>query len=302
MSQSETVYCPLCGSSRLLRHAECKDCAGSGERYLVARCEKCGMIFTLGAPEESDTSNDRIDRDISPLVKPDGFLDWLYTMTRRVSMKRKARFVEKESRLSMGRLLNYGAKSGIFSSLMERRGWKVTSLEGNYERRRFSLEMFHHRMMDISEIDRLQPASFDVITMWHTFEHQAHPGPLMDRLFKLLKPSGILIIAAPNCDSADARFYRSDWAAWDVPRHLWHFNPVTMKATLQQKNFILMDHCRMPFDAFYISILSEKNRGSRCAVLKGFLRGIGFWIRGKRDRRKSSSIVYVFRKNNKERE
>lgn len=289
--------CPLCGGKGLTEHAKCTDFMVSYEQFTLLRCPNCGVVHTTGAPDESLTGNyDKISLKLKQSDNPSGLLNVLFYHVRRVMLNRKARLVEDMACRDTGSLLNYGAKTGYFSNFMENRGWNVTSIEKYHVERQFSLEMFHHRMLDVPEMDVLGEQSFDVITLWHVFEHNYHPKELLDRFYRLLRPQGVLIMACPNLNSYDAAFYGDKWAGYDVPRHLWHFNPSSLANLAGRHGFILMHHEMLPYDSFYISILSEKNRGSRFYILKGMLRGLRFWAGSLGHRGQSSSIVYVFRK------
>lgn len=294
----ETLKCPICGKTGLCIQAECTDYMVSHEHFTVLKCSDCGIAHTVGAPEESRTSiYDKVSLKLKQGDNPSGLLNIMYYYVRRVMLTRKAGLVERLSYRQGGTLLNYGAKTGYFSSFMEDRGWNVTSVEKYHEERQFSLEMFHHRMIDLPEFEMLHPQSFDVITMWHVFEHNYHPDSLLDKCFGLLRPQGLLFLACPNLKSADAAFYGPCWAAYDVPRHLWHFDAQSITRLALRHGFILMHHEALPYDSFYISILSEKNRGSRFYILKGLVRGFKFRMRSLSHRGQSSSLVYVFRKN-----
>lgn len=211
-------------------------------------------------------------------------------------LRKKARIVEDQSYRTAGTLLNYGAKTGFFSHYMEKRGWKVTSIEKYHEERLFSLEMFHHRIFDVQEMDRLHPETFDVITLWHVFEHCHDPHALLDRFYNLLRPNGILVLACPNICSTDAMHYGANWAAYDVPRHLWHFSPTSLNTLLHKHGFTMMHREKLDFDCFYISVLSEKHKNHKPAFIRGFLYGMHCWLTSLTKPDKSSSLVYVFRK------
>lgn len=295
---SETpIKCPLCGSTDTTHFMDCIDYAVSGESYSLVRCNGCGLIATLNPPMESNDKYSKLNLELYRADKPRRFFDRVYYYMRYITVRRKIHLVESMTGMRRGKLLNYGAKSGFFSSRMSDRGWTVTSLEQHYEKRMFSLEMFHHRMMDLTELDSIPHNSYDAITLWHTLEHQLYPGSLMDKLCSVLKPNGLIFIAVPNTDSFDAAYYGSDWAAWDVPRHLWHFNPSSMVLFGKAHGLVLMYHRRMPYDAFFISVLSERFRKSGWPMLKGLAHGFLFWFKSNTLRDKGSSIVYVFRNN-----
>ena len=289
--------CPLCGAYGQTPYADCTDFTVSRESYILMRCPECGMVYTSNPPKECDTSKyDKLDLKLKLGDSPAGLIHKLYYYIRLRMLSRKAHIVESQSYRTGGSLLNYGAKTGYFSHKMERRGWKVTSIEKYHEERLFSLEMFHHRMFDVPEMDRLHPETFDVITLWHVFEHCYDPNGLLDKFYKLLRPTGILIMACPNIRSTDAMHYGPYWAAYDVPRHLWHFNTTSLSELAHKHGFTLMHRERMPFDCFYISILSEKHKRHKMAFLRGILYGFHCWLVSLAHPDSSSSMVYVFRK------
>lgn len=289
--------CPICGSTARKPYANCTDFTVSKESFNLLRCPSCGVVSTLEPPQEDCARQyDKLSLKLHLGDSPKDLTGRLYYHVRNIMLRRKVRIVESQAYRQGGSLLNYGAKTGFFSSRMEERGWKVTSVEKYHEERFFSLEMFHHRMIDVPEMDNLHPGTFDVITLWHVFEHCYHPHELLDRFYELLRPGGILIMACPNICSSDAMHYGPYWAAYDVPRHLWHFNPTSISNLAHSHGFTLMHHEKLPFDCFYISILSEKNMRHRMAFMRGLYHGLRSWLVSLTHLGRSSSIVYVFRK------
>ena len=162
--------------------------------------------------------------------------------------------------------------------------------------RKFALEHFGVTEEDISALDKFPDENFDAITMWHVMEHVYRLSEEWQKLHRLLKNNGRLIIAVPNCASADANHYKEMWAAYDVPRHLWHFNPHTMRLVAQQHGFKLVATHPMPFDGFYISMLSEKNKGASFPFVRGLWQGFKALSKSSCNKEKSSSVIYVFEK------
>ena len=297
MDKSAIKICPICGNSDISHFADCTDHEVSGETYSLLRCDRCGLILTDNPPEgEERSAYSKLEQELGQAHHPQKLVEYLFFHARFFSIRWKQRLVEQITRMTRGRILNYGAESGYFSSRMSDRGWHVTSLEEHHEKRVFSLEMFHHRMMELSEIDNLPHQSFDAITLWHTLEHQDDPDAIADKLKGTLKSNGLIFIAVPNTDSYDAAYYGRYWAAWDVPRHRWHFNTESMIRFGCRHGLVLMHHRGMPLDVFYISLLSERNRGGRFWFVKGLARGAVFRFKSRKHRDRSSSIVYVFRK------
>ena len=112
--------------------------------------------------------------------------------------------------------------------------------------------------------------------MWHVLEHFHDPHRYIADIIRLLKPGGICLVALPNSGSCDAKYYRQVWAALDVPRHLWHFDPVTFTDFVRKSGLKVERQLVLPFDVFYISVLSEKYKGSRWPFIEGITRAIWF--------------------------
>jgi len=179
---------------------------------------------------------------------------------------------------------------------MKERGWRVKAIEKSPQARAFAKEHFE---LDVDTEDALAgyaDHSFDAITLWHVMEHLEHLNETWEKLFKLLKERGVLIVAVPNPSSYDAEKYKEWWAAYDVPRHLWHFTPSVMQQFGVKHGFKLAEQHPMPFDAFYVSMLTERYKGSRLSFLKGMWTGLLAWFSSLAKKERSSSMIYVFRK------
>lgn len=289
--------CPLCGQQHLHHFLDCKDYTASGETFALWKCDDCGFVFTQGFPDESEIGRYyEAPSYISHSDTHKGVVNKLYHVARSFMLSRKTGLVRRLSGLKHGRLLDYGAGTGYFAHAMSRKGWEVQAVEKSAQARQFALEHFKLRLSDVPALDTFAPGSFDVITLWHVMEHVQELDVLWQKLNSLLSDHGILVVAVPNCASLDALHYKNFWAAYDVPRHLWHFTPGTMLKWGAKYGFILERHYRMPLDAFYISMLSEKYRKSPMGVLRGLNRGFACLFGSLGRKSWSSSVIYVFRK------
>jgi SAM-dependent methyltransferase len=142
----------------------------------------------------------------------------------------------------------------------------------------------------------LDVESFDCITLWHVLEHFHNPFKYASEISRLLKPEGFCLIALPNCSSYDAEYYTQYWAAYDVPRHLWHFSPETFQKFSEKTGFVIDNIKNLPLDLFYISILSEKYRGARLAFFAGIIKAMPFALKSLYNKSRSSSVIYLLRK------
>lgn len=289
--------CPLCGGTHLKRVMTCTDFYASGEQFDVLSCEDCGFTFTQGVPVEAEIGRYYETPDyISHSDTKKGAMNALYHQVRKYMLGKKARLIVKESHRKSGRLLDIGTGTGYFAATMAQRGWKVEAIEKNEQARLFAKEHFGLEVKSEAALQEFQAGSFDVITLWHVMEHLEHLDRTWERLYELLSDRGILIVAVPNCSSYDAEKYGEYWAAYDVPRHLWHFTPVTIQQFASKHGFIMAARHPMPFDAFYVSILSEKHRKSSLPFIQGICTGAMAWFSALGRKERSSSMIYVFRK------
>ncbi len=283
------------------RALTCVDHYASGEMFHLCRCAQCGFLFTQDFPAEAEIGRYYETPDYTPHSdNRKGLVNSLYHHVRNHMLKRKAKLVKQQAHLAEGRLLDIGTGTGYFADTMRRQGWQVEAVEKNAGARDFAREHFALEVKPETALADFGPESFDVITLWHVMEHLEPLNETWQRLNTLLKEKGVLIIAVPNHSSYDAEKYGAYWAAYDVPRHLWHFTPHTMQQLGAKHGFILKERLPMPFDAFYVSILTEKYMRHPAAFVRGMLTGIAAWFSSLVRKERSSSMIYVFRKGDKE--
>jgi SAM-dependent methyltransferase len=208
----------------------------------------------------------------------------------------KKSIVNNFTGLQSGRLLDIGSGTGHFIYEMNRAGWDASGIEINQKAREYSVSEFGLQVTSPVQIKSLPSGSFDCITMWHVLEHFQEPFDYASDVLHLLKPGGSLIVALPNANSFDALYYREHWAAYDVPRHLWHFNPDTFSLFARKAGFKPEAMKSLPLDVFYISALSEKYKGSKFHFIKGMLLGLGFALKSSFQKDKCSSLIYLLNK------
>ena len=289
--------CPLCNSNNITKKCTCKDHFATGESFDIFRCDDCGFTFTQGIPDEKEIGHYYESSDyISHSNTNKGLTNKLYHIARNFMLMRKVSLVKKLTLLRHGKLLDYGAGIGHFARAIQRQGWDITAIEKNEKARAHSKEVFNFEILPEESFKELEPQSYDVITLWHVMEHLQNLDDFWEQAKKLLDESGIMIVAVPNCASYDAENYGEHWAAYDVPRHLWHFTSSTMLRLGDKHGFILERRYPMPLDSFYISILSERYKNSKIPFIKGMWNGFLGWIATLDKCSAASSIIYVFRK------
>lgn len=289
--------CPLCSSERTGLQFNCVDHFASGKNFAVFKCFQCGFLFTQDYPDENEIAEYyESDNYISHNDKAKGFSNKLYRAARSIMMSRKKKLIMHITGLRTGTLLDIGSGTGYFAGTMKKAGWQAKGIEINEKARKFSISHFGLDAVTPDKVSSLDVNSFDCITLWHVLEHFYDPFNYISEIYRLLKPGAACVIALPNCSSFDAEHYNQFWAAWDVPRHLWHFNPVTFRLFSEKSELISEDQRILPFDVFYISQLSEKYKGSSMPFIKGMSKATYFAIRSVFKKKKSSSVVYILRK------
>lgn len=289
--------CPLCGSKETGLYIQTNDFFLTGEPFSLFRCNSCGFIFTQDHPDEINTGRYYSSEEyLSHNDTAKGISGKLYRFTRSIMLRRKRRMVEKTTGMRKGAILDIGSGSGHFLCEMKRSGWEVKGIEINEKARQYSISEHNVEVIDPGLISFLPAESFNCITLWHVFEHFHDPDSYAHEILRLLKPGGVCIAALPNSNSYDSGYYRKFWAAWDVPRHLWHFTPSVFGFFAHRSGFRIKIIRSLPMDVFYISMLSEKYKKSFLYFVAGIIKGFYFFTLSVFRKKKSSSLVYFLQK------
>lgn len=287
------AHCPVCGSEKIEYSLKASDHTVSGEAFEIWTCQHCSCRFTQAVPRAGDIGPYyAAESYISHSDTRKGLINQLYQWVRRITLYLKKALIEKTTGKKKGNILDVGCGTGAFLTTMQGAGWEVLGLEPDEGARNKAMES--GVPVDRAEaLFDLAGKQFDAITLWHVLEHVHELHTYLDTLARILKPGGKLFIAVPNYTASDANHYREMWAAYDVPRHLYHFTPAAMAQLLRQHGFQLESQRAMPFDGFYVSLLSEKYKYGKVRLLAGFLQGLRSWMGALRDPGKASAVLYI---------
>ena len=189
--------------------------------------------------------------------------------------------------------MDVGSGTGHFANEMKRSGWNVTALEPDEGARQFAKKEHGLDAMPVEELFKLRHQTFDAITLWHVLEHVHDLPTYVAQLRDLLKNDGKLFIAVPNYTSFDAEVYGSSWAAYDVPRHLYHFNPTSMSKLMSLFSLKIMKMKPMWYDSFYVSLLSSKYKTGKTNWPEAIWTGLLSNIKAMDKKQGASSIIYI---------
>ncbi|WP_346883441.1 class I SAM-dependent methyltransferase [uncultured Algibacter sp.] len=275
-------------------HLKVKDHSVSGEVFELIQNPKCGFLETIPQPSLDKLPFYYQSEDyISHTDSKRNLFEKIYHLVRSISLKKKLRLINSSS--SGGKsLLDIGCGTGDFLKIAQQNNWDVSGIEPDSQARNIANKKTKDSVFETEHLKTFKASSFDVITLWHVLEHLPNLDEHITIFKKLLKPDGVLIIAVPNYNSYDAKHYKQFWAAYDVPRHLWHFNQDSISKLVLKQSFKVKKVKPMWFDAFYVSLLSEKYKSGKMNPIKGIW--IGLWSNLKSMvSKEASSLIYIIK-------
>lgn len=291
-SGNNTVICPVCDSVIGEIVFRCIDHSVTGAVFDIIRCKSCDYAQTFPLPNESEIEKYyETDSYISHSETRNGIVNKLYLLIRWFNVKAKFKIV-KHVAGNRNNLLDVGCGTGFFLAYCKKHSWNITGIEKSAVARKKAEERINAPVYD--SISTVTEKKFDVITLWHVFEHLFDINKSFEQLKSMLTPNGFIVFALPNKCSMDAGIYGSNWAAFDVPRHLSHFSPMSVKLLAEKHGMVVKKIIPMKFDAYYVSILSERIRGKKeiSSLLRGIYTGLRSNIAAKRTG-DYSSLIYI---------
>jgi len=288
-------FCPVCGNDNPSFVLKTIDYTVSQEEFSIYQCENCSVRFTDNIPSLSQIGKYyESEQYISHTNSNKGLFNKLYQLVRNYSLVSKRELVYKYSNRKSGIILDYGCGTGSFLNEMKLNGWDIKGVEPDAGAAQKATLLNGVEIGNSSSLNSLVHESVDVITLWHVLEHVHDLHPTLNTLKSILKSNGVMFVAVPNYESFDAAYYKQFWAAYDVPRHLYHFSKKSMDNLTEANGLQIVKVLPMWFDSFYVSLLSEKYKknpiGPIFAVVVGLLSNIIAIFKGN-----SSSLIYVIK-------
>lgn len=292
------MNCPICNDSNAHIVIESQDFSLTQSSFSIAHCPKCNLRFTAPIPSQDEIGKYyKFLAYISHTDVKEGWMNRMYHAVRTKTLTQKTNWVQSLFTGHKGHLLDIGAGTGAFAHAMQQKAWTVTGLEPDAVTRAKAFENYKLQLQSTDSLFDLPENEYEVITMWHVLEHVHALKPYLAQCFKSLKSNGRLIIAVPNYTSLDASYYKKYWAAYDLPRHLYHFSPLSMETLLNEMGFEIVTLKPMWYDSFYVSLLSEKYKQSgKLGILVAGVIGILSNLFAMMDPSKASSIIYEVKK------
>ena len=284
--------CPVCQSDNISHIITAKDFLVSSEEFQISGCQDCGLRFTNPRPDDDQLASYYDSNEyISHIDEGSTLVSSLYKIARTFTLRRKRKLIEKLSKSK--RLLDVGCGTGHFLNYCHQHGWLISGVEPN-EMARKQAEAKTNIIIQ-EKLSEIVNTSYEVITLWHVLEHLPDLEQTMNQLKSLLAPGGVLIIAVPNFEAYEASVFKEHWAAYDVPRHLYHFNRSAVECLANNHGLKIARIYPMKLDSFYISLLSNKNKTNSSKYVNSFVTGLLSNIYALKSKNYSSLIYQIER-------
>lgn len=287
------AQCPVCKGKSFQRFLDCKDYTTSGALFHVEQCTNCSMLLTNPRPRVEDApSYYQSTTYISHTSIAISFMDYIYLIVRTLTLRWKYSLVKPY--LKHNQLLDVGSGTGHFLSHCKAQGVNTYGVEPSA-----AANAKAQKIPISNSIDNLPEIKYDVITLWQVLEHIYDLEITIEKLKARLNENGIIFIAVPNWQALDSIHYKEKWAAYDVPRHVWHFSKDTMTTLLHNSGLSIKKIVPMKLDAYYVSLLSEKNSAGGKLSLSSAIKGIMMGYRSNVNAAQNmnySSLIYLVQK------
>ncbi len=296
MTLESVLACPICESISFNPILTTKDYTVSQKDFQIKQCSSCNFVVTSPRPDQDSISEFyKSEKYISHSGGSKTLMDKIYIYARSITLKWKHELISQYKQ--PGKILDYGCGTGEFLHFMQTKTWDTSGVEPSDTARGKALDLLKS---GVSADLKSTKDKFDIISLWHVLEHVHDLNEKVDELISHLNDDGIIFIAVPNRESADAKKYESHWAGYDVPRHLWHFSQSNMKQLLFKHGLQLITTEPMKLDSYYVSMLSENyknpNSVSYISMAKALLSG----FQSNNDARKTgsySSLIYIAKRS-----
>ena len=284
--------CPSCGNKRFTLYLQTKDFFFSKESFQLSMCKNCSLVFTNPRPSKEDVYKYYLSENyISHSDKKFDITSIFYRWVRNIALTSKLKLINSLNANSK-KILDFGCGTGHFLQKVHSNGWIAHGIEPNKTAIKNSPSTIRHLIFEsLNNIEE----KYNIISAWHVIEHIHELHETLKSLIKRLNDKGTLIIAVPNLSSFDSQYYGNHWAGLDAPRHLYHFSNTSFLNLINSLGLKLIQVKPMIFDSFYVSLLSEKYRGTSFSYLKALIVGMKSNRLAKKNNQ-YSSLIYILKK------
>ncbi len=280
---------------KLKEHIVCKDHLVTKEDFSILIDEETELLVTSPQPSVEEIGKYYESEEYnSHSAEAKSAFDKVYEFVKTINLKSKFSVIAKHqtSNIKHQTILDIGCGAGDFLNFCKNKNWEVSGVEPTKKAREISENKLGIKISSELSLKHFGDNSFDVVTMWHVLEHRFDIMETVAELKRIVKPGGLIVIALPNYKSYDAQFYKQHWAAYDVPRHLFHFTRKTIEIIFAKNELKLSKVYPMWFDSFYVSLISEKNMTGKMNPFRAIFIGMLSNLKAIFSK-EASSLIYV---------
>ena len=260
-----------------------RDFIVSNEFFKLYKDSETGIVWTQVGKNHNHLSYYQSENYL-PHSQKRGLFSYIYMFSQQIMFFYKKTVLKKYLNTS-SLVLDYGSGDGKFAKYIERNCKKVLTYDPIKDHTNETNKLLQNADLQV-----------DMIMMWHVLEHIPDMLQVLPKLLEKITPKGYLVIAVPNNNCFDSKVYNENWAAWDAPRHLYHFNHKSLIKLMDNHSLSLVSKKPLFLDSFYVSYLSEKNKKSYFPWISAVIIGMTSNILALFSSNYSSS-VYVFKRD-----
>lgn len=270
----------------------CTDHSVSGEVYQLMKNQEFDFLVTTPVPSNLEKYY-QSDAYISHTDAKKSLFEKAYQIVKKYTLKKKVMLLDSFATAEKT-VLDVGAGTGDFLQVCKKNHWNVFGIEPSEKAREIAKSK---NVLLEKDLSFFKEQKFDVITLWHVLEHVENLESFIQSLKEHLKENGRLVIAVPNYKSFDALYFKEYWAAYDVPRHLWHFSQQSISKVFSEIQMNLESTRPLPMDAYYVSLLSNKLKTGSHRILSSIWVGLLSNLKA-RSTGEYSSLIYILKNGN----
>jgi SAM-dependent methyltransferase len=218
------THCPVCAGTDL--HDDTARWTGPDpdRNATMSRCGGCGTVFVDPVPDAATLA----------AAYPADFYGVRRGETERIEEWFLARRLRIAGPVAGRHVLDVGSGDGKFLRRCRDAGaGSVTGVEPSATGRTAT------EVLGIGVVGGLDelPAgkTYDLVTMWHAFEHAPDPAATAASVAGRVAPGGRLVLALPNVESWEAERFGNDWFHLDLPRHLVFPPAVALRSLVERE-------------------------------------------------------------------
>lgn len=286
-------HCPSCGSDKSQLFLSAPDFRVSHDLFSIHECLECGLHYTKQVPSaETIGTFYKADSYDSHRLDNQTLISRAYRFVRNINIQKKIKWISRYTKT--GRVVDYGCGLGHLVARLKESNFNAEGFEIDADARTLAKNSLGVEIHALESFIKTEDNSIAVLTMWHVLEHVYDLNSDFQQIVDKVEPNGVLFIAVPNFRSLDAKFYKKEWEAFDLPRHLYHFDNKSIADFCSRFGLNLESKIPLRFDSYYVSMRSEKNKKFGF-ILRGVF--IGWLSNLFAFRYGYSSHAYVFRKS-----